>query len=124
MNISFVFLQRITALESLPTALGLADEPGVASTRLLVLFKTTNRKSLRQEVQSLQQEVQTLRQEAQSLIKLSAKQEAVFFPQAGQKGVLNRKHRLTYRKHSHSCFGGHSLSRQETQFTRCETHSL
>jgi hypothetical protein len=36
-----VFLQSVFALEPLPTALSLTDEPGVSSTRLLVLVITT-----------------------------------------------------------------------------------
>lgn len=41
MDVPFVFLQSVFALEPLPTALSLTDEPGVSSTRLLVLVITT-----------------------------------------------------------------------------------
>lgn len=42
MDVPFVFLQRVFALEPLPTTLSLTDEPGVSSTRLLVLVITTH----------------------------------------------------------------------------------
>ena len=46
-----VFLQRVFALEPLPTTLSLTDEPGVSSARLLVLVITTHTQKI--QTQSL-----------------------------------------------------------------------
>jgi hypothetical protein len=65
-DVPFVFLQSVFALEPLPTALSLTDEPGVSSTRLLVLVITTRTgntdKSLTHTHTHTQELIQQLRQ--------------------------------------------------------------